>query len=64
MNYFIPGYKVVLWPLFLDITSELWMLAIDPGTSIVNTGDSILLKVGDATEWYQSIVTLGLDKNP
>ena len=46
------------------------MLAIDPGTSIVNTGDSILLKVGDATEWYQSIVlpvgfvTLGLDKNP
>ena len=46
------------------------MLAIDPGTSIVNTGGSILLKVGDPTEWYQSIVlpvgfvNLGLDKNP
>ena len=35
--------------MFLDITSKLWMLAIDPGTSIVNTGDPTLIKAGDVT---------------
>ena len=44
------------------------MLAIDPGISIVNTGDSTLFKGWDPYRWYQSIVlpvgfvNLGLDK--
>ena len=46
------------------------MLAIDPGTSIVNTGGINLIKGWDLYRWYQSIVlpvgfvNLGLDKNP
>ena len=32
------------------------MLAIDPGTSIVNTGGINLIKGWDPYRWYQSIV--------
>ena len=44
------------------------MLAIDPGTSIVNTGDTTLFEGHSLYRWYQSIVlpvgfvNLGLDK--
>ena len=41
-----------------DIISKLWMLAIDPGTSIVNTGGSILLKVGDLSDGIRALCCL------